>query len=129
MDIKGTWKIDSILDFLNGGYRKIDPNSDNESEVMLAKTLYIITDTEMLTCLPIPEDATPEQIEQAKEEGFTIIDGCFVQSGEPIKFEDGKWFFNSGVEGDIMGEEVNPWMELEFDGELLCNGMFKFSRV
>ena len=129
MEIKGTWKIDGMLDFLNGGYRKLDPASEDESEAMFAKAVIIINDTEMLTCLPITEDMSSEQTEQAKEEGMAIVDGCLVQSSEPIKFEDGKWFYNTGIQGDIMGEEINPWTEFEFDGEYLCTGMLRFRRA
>ena len=129
MEIKGKWKIDGMLDFLNGGYRKLDPASEDESEAMFAKAVIIINDTEMLTCLPITEDMSSEQIEQAKEEGMAIVDGCLVQSSEPIKFEDGKWFYNTGIQGDIMGEEINPWSEFEFDGEYLCTGMLRFGRA
>ena len=67
--------------------------------------------------MTLPADCTQEQIEEVIAEGKEIRDGMMVLDCKEWKTEDGKTLFNGGTGGEVLGEEVSPWIELqEVDG-------------
>ena len=67
--------------------------------------------------MPIPE----EMYEEAKKEGMEIRDGFAVIGSTMWKEKDGKFFYDSKIEGEVLGEAVDPFMEIKVlpDGCLL----------
>lgn len=71
------------------------------------------------TQMRLPEDITQEQIDAAIEEGTKILDGWAVISTEEWKTKDGKNLYNTGREGEVLGEEVSPWVEIKEIGDMI----------
>lgn len=78
-------------------------------------------------------EATEELTQMAKDEGLEIReDGYIVNSSTTWKEVDGKLYYDSGVEGEILDEAVDPFVEAQFaeDGCLLYNfGMMFYERI
>ena len=140
MEFLGDWKVKKVMVY------------DDEAEVFNLKTLeeaaeadedlleefsYTVRFTEdgfIYTLAAIPEDATEEDIEDAKADGALIIDNKFMSISEPgaWKEEDGKVFCNMGEEGTVFDEEVSPWTELAADDEgllVFAAGLVRLGRA
>lgn len=78
-------------------------------------------------------EATEEFTRLAKDEGLEIReDGYIVNSSATWKEVDGKLYYDSGAEGEILDEAVDPFIEAAFteDGYLMYNfGMMLYERV
>lgn len=86
----------------------------------MVRTFFEFTpDGRLDTLMPVPE----EMVEQAKNEGMEIREGFAVIKSAAWKEQDGKFFFDSEIEGEILGEAVDSFMEIKVlpDGCLLYN--------
>lgn len=125
MNIIGKWKIKEFNIPTLDGVQVFTPDTLPENEdymdyVQMARTLTeFTTEGRMDTLMPVPE----EMLEQVQNEGMEIRDGFAVIKSAAWKEEDGKFFFDSEIEGEILGETVNPFMEIKVlpDGCLLYN--------
>ena len=125
MDIIGKWKIKEFRIPTPDGVQAFTPDTLPEDEdfmdyAQMARTLTEFTaDGRMDTLMPVPE----EMLEQVQNEGMEIRDGFAVIKSAAWKEQDGKFFFDSGIEGEILGETVDPFMEIKVlpDGCLLYN--------
>ena len=125
MDIIGKWKIKEFHIPTPDGVQVFTPDTLPEDEIymdytQMARTLTEFTsDGRMDTLMPVPE----EMLEQVKNEGMEIRDGFAVIKSAAWKEQDGKFFFDSEIEGEILGEAVDPFMEIKVqpDGTLLYN--------
>ena len=121
MDVKGLWKVNKILGF-DEDFNQIwkdaqaildDPDADDD-EKNAAKALVEFGDDGMVRMMmPFPEGVTQEEIDAAVSEGEIEVSGdMMVAEKHPWKEEDGKIFFDSGTQGEALGEEVSPWQEV-----------------
>ena len=121
MDILGLWKVDKILGF-DDDFNQIwkdaqaildDPAADGD-EKNAAKSLVEFGDDGMIKMMmPLPEGVSREEIDAAVAEGEIEVSGdMMIAEKHPWKEEDGKIFFDSGTEGEALGEEVSPWQEV-----------------
>ena len=125
MNIIGKWKIKEFHIPTLDGIQVFTPDTLPEDETytdyaQMARTLTeFLPDGRMDTLMPVPE----EMLEQVQNEGMEIRDGFAVIKSDAWKEQDGKFFFNSGIEGEILGETVDPFMEIKVlpDGCLLYN--------
>lgn len=125
MNIIGKWKIKEFHIPTPDGVQVFTPDTLPEDEAymdyaQMARTLTEFTpDGRMDTLMPVPE----EMLEQVQSEGMDIRDGFAVIQSTAWKEQDGKFFFDSRIEGEILGEAVDPFMEIEVlpDGCLLYN--------
>ena len=125
MDIIGKWKIREFHIPTPDGVDIFTPDTlpDDEQYADYAQMSMALTeftpDGKMDTLMPVPE----EMLEQVKNEGFEIRDGFAVIKSTAWKEQDGKFFFDSHIEGEILGETVDPFMEIKVlpDGCLLYN--------
>ena len=91
-----------------------------EDFAQMVRTFFEFTpDGRLDTLMPVPE----EMVEQAKNEGMEICEGFAVIKSAAWKEQDGKFFYNSEIEGEVFGETVDPFMEIKVlpDGCLLYN--------
>lgn len=125
MDIIGKWKIKEFHIPTTDGVQVFTPDTLPEDEAytdysQMARTLTEFTaDGRMDTLMPVPE----EMLEQVQSEGMEMRDGFAVIKTAAWKEQDGKFFFDSGIEGEVLGETVDPFMEIKVlpDGCLLYN--------
>lgn len=125
MNIIGKWKIKEFHIPTPDGVQIFTPDTLQEDEdymdyAQMARTLTEFTpDGRMDTLMSVPE----EMMEQVQSEGMEIRDGFAVIKSAAWKEQDGKFFFDSEIEGEILGETVDPFMEIKVlpDGCLLYN--------
>lgn len=137
MNIIGKWKIKEFhlpTPMDERDYTSEDPSAvvriytpetlpdgeEYEDFAQMARTFFEFTpDGRLDTVIPVPED----MYEQAKEEGMEIRDGFAVINSTTWKEQDGRFFYDSRIEGEILGEAVDPFMEIKVlpDGCLLYN--------
>lgn len=138
MDIIGKWKIAEVMSFGDDGIKWVTPEeyiaaSDEPEEA--AQTVGMLVeftqDGKAISYIPLSKDLTQEEIDEAiAEEGLQIKDGYFFETKE-WKEENGAYLYNSEIEGEILDEEVSPWVELTFEdgGKLLFMEMFKLEKM
>lgn len=134
MNIIGKWTLKGIQVPTESGmtyYSKADVPEEYQEGLAEAAA----TDLEFL------EDGTYNMIqkvegelaEQAREEGMEVReDGYVVAFTAKWEDRDGTIFYDTGAEGEILDEEVDPFMPLEFDenGCMWFNyGMLLYERV
>ncbi len=96
---------------------------------------YDVTeDHKIITWMKIPEEATEEEIKKAIESGmFTEVkDGYFACEETTWKAVDGVYYYDSGIEAEVMGEKLSPWKEFKAGDDGLINyaeGMLKLRRL
>ena len=125
MNITGKWRIKEFHIPTPDGVQVFTPNTLPEDEsytdyAQMVRTLTeFLPDGRMDTLMPIPE----EMLEQVQNEGMEIRDGYAVIKSAAWREQDGRFFFDSGIEGEILGETVDPFMEITVlpDGCLLYN--------
>lgn len=123
MDIIGKWKVKEFHIPTPDGMQVFTPETLPEDEdymdyAQMARTLTEFTpDGKMDTLMPVPE----EMLEQVQNEGMEIRDGFAVIESAAWKEQDGKFFYDSKIEGEVLGEAVDPFMEIKVlpDGCLL----------
>lgn len=85
-----------------------------EYKTLTSAVIEFTPDNKVLTLVPIPAD----QLEEAKKEGIAITDdGYCVMDQTDWKEENGKYFYNTGNQGTVLEEEIDPYMPLEVDEE------------
>ncbi|MGN0470135.1 MAG: hypothetical protein ACI4GV_04405 [Acutalibacteraceae bacterium] len=124
MDIIGKWKIKELNIPTPDGVKTFTPETlpDDEDfedyKEISTQFLEFAPDGTLYTLMPIPED----MIEAAKEQGIEVRDGNIaVMDSTKWKENDGKFFFDSKIEGEFLGETVDSFMEIKVtpDGCLL----------
>lgn len=135
MDICGIWKVKELHSLTEDGEIVFTPDNlpTDESYEDYAKMMQCLTefaeDGALNTLMLIPE----EMKEAAAEEGIDVReDGYGVIESTVWKEENGKFYFDTKIEGEILEEEVDPFQEIEVmdNGCLRYNfGMFVLERV
>lgn len=138
MNLIGKWKIKEVFYFSPeclGEWKtqeELEALGADESFVSICKNTVVLfkEDGTMEDLLALPKDATQEQIDQAIAEGKEIRDGMMVIDKNCLKTEDGKNLYDSGVEGEIMGEEASRWHEIEeIDEDTIQLGIIRYVRA
>ena len=120
MDIIGKWKVKELLIPTSNGM--VSYTSDNppegeiaEEAVMLLNNIIEFTEDGMMnTLMRVPED----KIELAKSQGAVIDeDGYAAIEQTTWKEQDGKFFYDTNVKGEVMGVEVDPFSEIPITEE------------
>lgn len=125
MDIIGKWKVKEFHIPTPDGMQVFTPETlpdeeEYEDFAQMVRTFFEFTpDGRLDTLMPVPE----EMVEQAKNEGMEIREGFAVIKSAAWKEQDGKFFYDSEIEGEVFGETVDPFMEIKVlpDGCLLYN--------
>lgn len=106
----------------------IDDDSREEYMREAAKIMEFKPDGSLITLFPIPEGME----EAAKEDGAVIIDGCAVVGATEWKEADGKILINLNIEGEALGEEIDPFQPVEIvdDDHIIYNmGLVLLERI
>lgn len=134
MDFIGTWKLKGInMPTENGPVTYTKENLPPELEETFQEAAVFTLEFSEDGTLKMLAEPNEEQLQQAKEEGLEIReDGYIVAMDLTWKEVDGKIFYDSGARGEILDEEIDPFVELTFneDGYLLYNfDMLLYERV
>ena len=136
MDMIGKWKVVKVgvFDMDEGMQMKTleevmameDTEEIQETKEMAQVTFLWVTAKTMQMRLIV----APEMIEEARAAGEEVSvnkDGSVTVQRMPWKEEDGKILCKMGDEGEIDGEEIDPWQVVDLDEDgVLTIGMMGF---
>ena len=118
MNIIGKWKVRELLFPADGGTVSYTPDNLPEGDcadeiiMMLTNRIEFTEDGLMNTLMRVPED----KLELAKSQGAVIDEDGFAPIEQTTwKEENGKFFYDTKVEGEVLGETVDPFAEIPVD--------------
>ena len=118
MELIGKWKVKELLFPTGNGMVSYTPENlpegDNADEIimMLMSRVEFTEEGFMNTLMRVPED----KIELAKSQGAVIdADGFAPIEQTTWKEKDGKFYYDTKVEGEVLGEAVDPFAEIPVD--------------
>ena len=123
MKFAGLWKIKAAEQFDAAALKLVEKPvediladeslDDGEKKMLHAKFLFT-EDGWVKTLFPIPEDMPKEEIDEMLASGeFELFENSLVIEKKAVKEEDGVVKFDSGTKGEVMGEAVDPWVEIK----------------
>ena len=135
MNLIGKWEVSAVLSALDGEMKWITrEEADGMEDFDLSMFDPITEFTEdgvVLTLFRIPEKMPQEEIDNAISEGTERTGDFLVTGKQEWKEENGKFLYNTEIEGAIFDEEVSPWVEIPEDenGEITLMGMLRMKHI
>ena len=135
MDIRGIWKVREVHVPTPEGEMVFTPDNpptderfEGSAELMQYRTEFA-EDGVLNTLMFVPE----EMREEAAKHGAVVReDGYAAVESTAWKEEDGKFYYDTKIEGEVLGEKVDSFAEIPVteDGYLLYSfGMIILERV
>lgn len=124
MDITGKWKIKEFRILSPDGMQIFTPQTLPDSEdfedfaKMIPMLIEFTPDGKLNTLVPVWGD----MIEEARNAGLAVREAGFaVTDSTDWKESDGKFYYNTNIEGEFLGDVVDPFLEIKVteDGCLL----------
>ena len=124
MDMTGKWKIKEFRILSPDGMQTFTPQTLPDSEdfedfaKMIPMLIEFTPDGKLNTLVPVWGD----MIEEARNAGLTVREAGFaVTDSTDWKESDGKFYYNTNIEGEFLGDVVDPFSEIKVteDGCLL----------
>ena len=135
MDIRGTWKVKEIRVPTPDGVKVFTPDNppqeerfEGSAELMGYRTEFA-EDGVLNTLMFVPEEMRQEAAKQGvevREDGYAAIESTVW------KEENGKIYYDTKIEGEVLGEKVDSFAEIPVteDGCLLYSyGMILLERA
>lgn len=95
-----------------------------------AKTIMEFDNSKIYMLAPIPEGTPQEEIDEAVKSGeIQLRDGMVFAECYDWKIENGKAYFDSHEEAEVLGEKISPWHEIEEVGDMLEFMTFRFAKI
>lgn len=137
MNLIGKWKVKEVLHFsLENGMEwktveELEAQGVDEDDISTYRNSFMIfhENGTAESLMALPADCTQEQIEAAIAEGHEIRDGMMVLDCKEWKTEDGKNLYNTGNTGEVLGEEVSPWVELQEVDDMIELQFLRYARA
>ena len=110
MNLVGIWKVkDSFQECMD------NEEMDDETKSFLSAGFVFEPDGLFKIVMDIPEGIPQEKIDQAVAAGeIRLFDSrSMIVEEHPWKEEDGKYYYDSGIQGEVLGEPVSSWMEIQ----------------
>lgn len=118
MNIIGKWKVRELLFPADDGTVSYTPDNLPEGDcadeiiMMLTNRIEFTEDGLMNTLMRVPED----KLELAKSQGAVIDEDGFAAIEQTTwKEKDGKFYYDTKVNGEVLGETVDPFTEIPVD--------------
>ena len=134
MNPVGKWKVKEVISFNENFemvWKTIDElaasasEDDDNSVSVYQNSITVFNDNGTVeTIMLIPEGATAEELEDVE-----IRDGMAVIDTKQWKNEDGKNLYNSEIQGEVLGEEVSPWIEIKEVGDMIELESIRLARI
>lgn len=103
---------------------------DEDSISMYRNSIVIFNENGVVeNLMKLPADTTQEQIDNMIAEGQKIRDGMMVLDRNEWKNEDGSNLFNTGNQGEVFGEEVSPWIEIQEVDDMIELQFLRYTRA
>lgn len=125
MNIIGKWKVKKIGVFQpDFSIKMLTPQEiealedfeDAEEYLNMASAIVeFLPDGTMNTLFPV----TKELEEQLIAEGKEIVDGFGIMDTTTWKEENGEYFYDTKIKGEILGEKVSSLEKLVFEGDCI----------
>ena len=122
-DLIGKWRIDEILMFdeqaSDMAWVKVadalkKPDLDEDYKRTANTIIEFSADGKMEMLFPITDDIPKEELDQALASGEIYMKGdMIVVEKFDWKIENGKPYYDSQAEGEVLGEKISPWVELK----------------
>lgn len=135
MDIRGTWKVKEIRVPTPDGVKVFTPDNppqeerfEGSAELMGYRTEFA-EDGMLNTLMFVPEEMRQEAAKQGvevREDGYAAVESTVW------KEENGKIYYDTKIEGEVLGEKVDSFAEIPVteDGCLLYSyGMILLERA
>jgi hypothetical protein len=93
-----------------------------ERKKTIGTFIKICDNGKLYMLMPLPEDVSQDEIDKAVAAGvIKLVDGAMAD--EPMNWElrDGKFWLDTGIAGEICGEESDSWIN-----PIDENGFFNF---
>ena len=122
MNVVGIWKVKEVfsLNENEGKWLSFQECMDNEemddeTKSFLSARFVFEPDGLFKVVMAIPEGVPQEKIDQAVAAGeIRLFDSrSMIVEEHPWKEENGKYYYDSGIQGEVLGEPVSPWMEIQ----------------
>lgn len=132
MDFIGKWKFHSIgthtdsgelvyltaESYLNLPMLYIDEtDKDAVAEEMkerrktIGMQIKICDDGKLYMLMPLPEGVSEAEVDEAVVAGyFILVDGMISESPMQWKLRDGELWYDTGIKGEVFGEESETWV-------------------
>ncbi len=128
MSLIGRWKIVEAIRF-NEKFEPewapieeilADEDLDPQDKSMYSSVMDFTEDGRVLNLAPLPEGVSQEEIDEAVKAGqIELYDGYMKLTEYNWKTENGKYYFDTHIKGEVLGEEVSSWMEIPIiDGKI-----------
>ena len=148
MDYTGKWKLHSVMifddndrpvfltpeEYLTSPMPYIDESDAEavaeeikERKKTVGMSIKICADGRLYMLMPLPEGVSQEEIDKAASAGvIKLVDGAMAD--EPMNWElrDGKFRLDTGIEGEICGEEADSWINPIDENGFFCFMNFRF---
>lgn len=116
MDITGKWKIKEFRILSPDGMQTFTPQTLPDSEdfedfaKMIPMLIEFTPDGKLNTLVPVWGD----MIEEARNAGLAVREAGFaVTDSTDWKESDGKFYYNINIEGEFLGDVVDPFSEIK----------------
>lgn len=134
MDIIGKWKLKGMnVPTENGMVLYTAENIPDEFKETFEETSLTVLEFLEGGVYNMIQKVEGELVEAAKAEGMEVRDdGYAVVLSATWEDRDGTVYYDTGAEGTILDEEIDPFEPLQFteDGCMLCNyGMCLYERA
>ena len=139
MNVIGKWKIAEVLT-VNDDFEQIwktveemaaDPDEEAFDLQMLDSLFIFEEDGTVKAVIQLTDDISQEEIDEAIESGECELyaPGQMVVEKRQWKEDNGRILFDSGIEGEILGEETDPWVEIIPTENGIQYGTFRLVRA
>ena len=135
MDIRGIWKVKEVHVPTPDGEKVFTPDNPPEDEMfeemaaMMQWCPEFADDGMLNTLMFVPDEMKAEAAKHGvdvRDDGYAVIDSTEWEE------RDGKFFYNTKIEGEVFGEKVDPFIEIPvIDGDCLeySHGMIILERA
>lgn len=128
MSLVGRWKIVEAIRF-NENFEQewvpvetilADEDLDPQDKSMYSSVMDFTEDGRVLNLAPLLDGVSQEEIDEAVKAGqIELYDGYMKLTEYNWKTENGKYYFDTHIKGEVLGEEVSSWMEIPIiDGKI-----------
>ena len=121
MSLVGRWKIVEAIRF-NEEFKPewapieellADEELELGDKIMYSSFMEFTEDGRVLNLSPIPEDLSQEELDEVIENcEYELYEGYIKLTEYRWKTENGKYYLDTNIQGEVLGEEVSPWEEI-----------------
>lgn len=135
MKIIGQWKVSAVLSGVDGTLKWVTREEAEQIGDFDFSMFDAITefrqDGTVCDLLRIPQDMPQEEIDNAIAAGYELAGDFLVAGKHAWKEENGKIFYNTNINGEILGEELSPWAEIaeDADGNITLMEILRLTHV